>query len=114
MPSRSIRDDLRGLRFLRQDAASRYWLYEVKASLEDTGEFELTPKRNACRRQRVETRPAAVPDSLRIRTSFRRTAGSSCSCQIPWAMGSRNRFKQVGHGAVRFRFEHSSVKHTAS
>ena len=62
------------------------WLYEVKSSLEDTCEFELTPNEmrvaaSVSRRSRRRYRIL-----LTFRSSFRRTAGSSWSCQIPWPM----------------------------
>ena len=89
------------------------WLYEVKSSLEDTGEFELTPNemrvassvsRRGRRRYRILYVPFVfLPDSWYV-------------LQLPNPMSeeTRNRFKQVGHGSVRFRFEHSSVKYTGS
>ena len=49
------------------------WLYEVKSSMEDTGEFELTPNEMRVGRQHVEARSPTVPDSLR---SVRLFAGS--------------------------------------
>ena len=88
------------------------WLYEVKSSLEDTCEFELTPNemrvaasvsRRSRRRYRILYVPYVFsPDRWLI-------------LDLPNPMGdeTRSRFKQVGHGSVRFRFERSSAKHTA-
>ena len=89
------------------------WLYEVKSSLEDTCEFELTPNemrvaasvsRRGRRRYRILYVPYVFsPDRWLV-------------SELPNPMGdeTRGRFKQVGHGSVRFRFERSGVKHTAS
>ena len=89
------------------------WLYEVKSSLEDTREFELTPNemrvaasvsRRGRRRYRILYVPFVFsPDRWRVLV-----------LPNPMGDGTRNRFKQVGRGSVRFRFEHSSVKHVAS
>ena len=84
------------------------WLYEVKSSLEeDTGEFELTPN---------EMRVAAsVPKRGRRRyrilyVPFVFSPDRWTVLELPNPMGeaTRNRFKQVGHGSVRFRFLHST------
>ena len=88
-------------------------LYEVKSSLEDTGEFELTPNEmrvaaSVSRRGRRRYRILYVP------YVFSPDRWLVLQLPNPMGDGTRNRFKQVGHGAVRFRFEHSSVKHTAS
>ena len=89
------------------------WLYEVKSSLEDTGEFEMTPNEmrvaaSVSRRGRRRYRILYVP--------FVFSPDRWLVLELPNPMGdeTRNRFRQVGHGSVRFRFEHSSVKHTAS
>ena len=89
------------------------WLYEVKSSLEDTREFELTPNEmrvaaSVSRRGRRRYRILYVP--------FVFSPGRWRVLVLPNPMGdgTRNRFKQVGHGSVRFRFEHSNAKHTAS
>jgi hypothetical protein len=82
------------------------WLYEVKSSLEDTGEFEMTPNemrvaagtsRHGRRRYRVLYVPFVFsPDHWFV-------------LELPNPMddATRNRFRQVGQGSVRFRFEHS-------
>ena len=80
------------------------WLYEVKSSLEDAGEFELTPN---------EMRVAAsVPARGRRRYRilyvpfvFSPDRWMVLELPNPMGKGSRNRFKQVGRGSVRFRFE---------
>ena len=89
------------------------WLYEVKSSMEDTCEFELTPNemrvaasvsRRSRRRYRILYVPCVFsPDRWLV-------------SELPNPMGdeTRDRFKQVGHGSIRFRFERSGVKHTAS
>ena len=89
------------------------WLYEVKSSLEDTGEFELTPNemrvaasvsRRGRRRYRILYVPFVfLPDRWFV-----------LELPNPMSDETRNRFKPVGQGSVRFRFEHSRVKHTAS
>ena len=88
------------------------WLYEVKSSLEDTCEFELTPNEmrvaaSVSRRSRRRYRILYVPYVF--------SPDRWLVLELPNPMGdeTRNRFKQVGHGSVRFRFEHSSAKHTA-
>ena len=89
------------------------WLYEVKSSLEDTGEFELTPNemrvaasvsRRGRRRYRILYVPFVfLPDRWFV-----------LELPNPMSDDTRNRFKPVGQGSVRFRFEHFRVKHTAS
>ena len=88
------------------------WLYEVKSSLEDTCEFELTPNEmrvaaSVSRRSRRQYRILYVP--------FVFSPDRWLVLELPNPMGdeTRSRFKQVGHGSVRFRFEHSRVRHTA-
>ena len=82
------------------------WLYEVKSSLEDSREFELTPNemrvaatmsRRGRRRYRILYVPFVFsPDRWYV-------------LELPNPMGdeTRHRFKQVGRGSIRFRFEHS-------
>ena len=89
------------------------WLYEVKSSLEDTGEFELTPHEmrvaaSVPRRGRRRYRILYVP--------FVFTPDRWFVLELPNPMddGTRNRFKQVGRGSVRFRFERSTAKDTPS
>ena len=84
------------------------WLYEVKSSLEDTCEFELTPNEmrvaaSVSRRSRRRYRILYVP--------FVFSPDRWLVLELPNPMGdeTRGRFKQVGHGSVRFRFEHSGT-----
>ena len=86
-----------------------YWLYEVKSALKDTGEFELTANemrvaagasKDGRRRYRILYVPFVFsPDRWFV-------------LELPNPMGdaTRSRFRQVGQGSVRFRFEHSSGK----
>ena len=88
------------------------WLYEVKSSLEDTGEFELTAN---------EMRVAAsVPTHGRRRyrilyVPFVFSPDRWMVLELPNPMSdrTRNRFQQVGRGSVRFRFETSAAKQTS-
>ena len=84
------------------------WLYEVKSSLADSGEFELTsnemrvaasvPARGR-RRYRILYVPFVFsPDRWRV-----------LELPNPMGEGSRNRFRQVGRGSVRFQFEISAM-----
>ncbi len=89
------------------------WLYEVKSSMEDTGEFELTPNEmrvaaSMSRRGRRRYRILYVP--------FVFSPDRWCVLELPNPMGdgTRDRFKQVGRGSVRFRFEHSTATRTSS
>ena len=91
----------------------REWLYEVKSSLEDTREFELTANemrvaasasKGGRRRYRILYVPFVFsPDRWFV-----------LELPNPMGDGTRNRFRQVGRGAVRFRFEHSSVRQKPS
>ena len=84
------------------------WLYEVKSSLADAREFELTPN---------EMRVAAsVPARGRRRYRilyvpfvFSPDRWMVLELPNPMGAGSRNRFKQVGRGSVRFQFEASRL-----
>jgi len=85
------------------------WLYEVKSSLEDTGEFELTQNEmrvaasiptHAHRKYRIFYVPFVFsPDRWAV-------------LELPNPMDekSRNQFKQLGSGSVRFQFEKSAMK----
>lgn len=85
------------------------WLYEVKSSLENTGEFELTPN---------EMRVAArVPPHGRRRYRILYVPFVFCPdrwmvLELPNPMGdgTRNRFQQIGQGSVRFRFQHPTIE----
>lgn len=80
------------------------WLYEVKSTLEDSGEFELTANelrvaggasKDGRRRYRILYAPYVFsPDRW-------------CVLELPNPMGetTRNRFTTVGRGSVRLRFE---------
>ena len=89
------------------------WLYEVKSSIEDTCEFELTPNEmrvaaSVSRRGRRRYRILYVP--------FVFSPARWLVLELPNPMGdeTRSRFTQVGRGSVRFRFEHTGGKHSAS
>ena len=82
------------------------WLYEVKSALEDTGEFELTANEmrvaaGASKDGRRRYRILYVPFVFSPERWF--------VLELPNPMGdaTRSRFRQVGQGSVRFRFEHS-------
>jgi len=80
------------------------WLYEVKSSLEDSGEFELTANelrvassaaKDRSRRYRILYVPFVFsPDKWYV-------------AELPNPMGekTRHRFEPMGRGSVRFRFE---------
>ena len=89
------------------------WLYEVKSSLEDTCEFELTPNEmrvaaSVSRRSRRRYRVLYVPFVFSPERWF--------VLELPNPMGdeTRSRFKQVGRGSVRFRFEQQGQTHSAA
>ena len=89
----------------------REWLYEVKSSLEDTREFELTPNEmrvaaSTSRRSRRQYRILYVP------FVFSPDRWHVLELPNPMGEGAGHRFKHVGRGSIRFRFEHS--KHTVS
>ena len=85
------------------------WLYEVKSSKVNDGEFELTPNEmrvaasipaRGRRRYRILYVPFVFsPDQWMV-----------LELPNPMGKGSHNCFKQVGRGSVRFRFETSSTK----
>ena len=82
------------------------WLYEVKSSLEDAGEFELTPNEMRV----AASLPARGRRRYRILyVPFVFSPDRWMVLELPNPMGedSRNRFKQVGRSSVRFRFETS-------
>jgi hypothetical protein len=96
-------DDAAGYDFLVKTPKA-VWLYEVKSSLEDTGEFELTANqlrvagtasKDGRRRYRVLYVPYVFsPDKWFV-------------LELPNPMGerTRNQFETVGRGSVRLRFE---------
>lgn len=85
------------------------WLYEVKSSLDESREFELTPN---------EMRVAAsIPTYGRRRyrilyVPFVFSPDGWMVLELPNPMDqrTRNRFTQVGRGTVRFRFERSVAR----
>lgn len=96
-------DDSSGFDF-RVKTPQAEWLYEVKSSLEDSGEFELTANelrvagsasKDGRRRYRILYVPYVfTPDKWYV-------------LELPNPMGeaTRNRFITVGRGSVRLRFE---------
>ena len=96
-------DDTAGYDFLIKTPQAD-WLYEVKSSLEDRGEFELTAN---------ELRVASVASKdgrRRFRILYVPYVFSPdkwCVLELPNPMGetTRNRYTMIGGGAVRFRFE---------
>ncbi|MXY54177.1 MAG: DUF3883 domain-containing protein [Gammaproteobacteria bacterium] len=99
-------DDAAGYDF-RLSTPRVEWLYEVKSAIEDTGEFELTPNEmrvaaSASKDVRHRYRILYVPFVFSPDRWF--------VLELPNPMGdtTRNRFRQVGQGSIRFRFEHSA------
>lgn len=80
------------------------WLYEVKSSLEDTGEFELTANE-------LRVASGASKDGRRryriLYVPYVFSPDRWCVLELPNPMGetTRNRFTTVGRGSVRLRFE---------
>ncbi|MDP6723057.1 MAG: DUF3883 domain-containing protein, partial [Pirellulaceae bacterium] len=96
-------DDATGFDFLVKTPQVE-WLYEVKSTLEDSGEFELTANElrvasGASKDGRRRYRILYVPYVFR--------PDRWCVLELPNPMGetTRNRFTVVGRGSVRFRFE---------
>lgn len=98
-------DDAAGYDFLvRTTTPLVDWLYEVKSSMEDSGEFELTANelrvaasasKDGRRRYRILYVPYVfTPDKWHV-------------LELPNPMGERTRtmFETVGRGSVRMRFE---------
>ena len=103
-------DDMAGYDFCVKMPRAE-WLYEVKSSLEDTCEFELTPNEmgvaaSTSRRSRRQYRILYVP------FVFSPDRWHVLELPNPMGHGTRHRFKQVGRASIRFRFERS--KHTLS
>ena len=84
------------------------WLYEVKSSTADTGEFELTPNemRVAARMPRRGRRRYRV---LYVPFVFSPDRWMVLELPNPLSDDTRSRFKQIGRGSVRFKFEYSST-----
>ena len=102
-------DDAAGYDFCVRTAHAE-WLYEVKSSPEDACEFELTANEmrvaaSVSRRGRRRYRILYVP------FVFSPDRWLVLELPNPMGDGTRNRFKAVGQGSVRFRFEHSAVRH---
>ena len=80
------------------------WLYEVKSSLEDSGEFEITPNE-------LRVAGGASKDGRRryriLYVPFVLSPDRWCVLELPNPMGetTRNRFITVGRGSVRLKFE---------
>ena len=105
-------DDTAGYDFCVETPRAE-WLYEVKSSMGDTCEFELTPNEmrvaaSVSRRGRLRYRVLYVPFVFSPDRWF--------VLELPNPMddGTRNRFKQVGRGSIRFRFERSMVTKASS
>ena len=88
----------------RVETPQAEWLYEVKSSLEDTGEFELTANE-------LHVASRASKDGRRryriLYVPFVFSPERWCVLELPNPMGeaTRSRFREVGQGSVRFRFE---------
>jgi hypothetical protein len=96
-------DDSSGYDFLVRTPQAD-WLYEVKSSLEDGGEFELTANElrvasSAAKDGRRRYRILYVPHTFSPDKWF--------VLELPNPMGerSRNQFETVGRGSLRLRFE---------
>ena len=80
------------------------WLYEVKSTLENSGEFELTANE-------MRLASSAFKDGKRryriLYVPYVFSPNRWFVLELPNPMGeaTRNRFETVGRGAVRFRFE---------
>ena len=89
---------------LRVETPQAEWLYEVKSTLEDSGEFELTANeirvasgasKDRSRRYRILYVPHVFsPDKW-------------CVLELPNPMGekTRNRFKTIRRGSLRLKIE---------
>jgi hypothetical protein len=96
-------DDSAGYDFLVKTPQAD-WLYEVKSSMEDSEEFELTAN---------ELRVASVAskDGRRryriLYVPYVFSPDKWCVLELPNPMGeaTRNRFTMIGRGSVRLRFE---------
>lgn len=79
------------------------WLYEVKSSLEDSGEFELTANE-------IRVASEATRDTRRryriLYVPYVFSPNRWCVLELPNPMGerTRNQFQTVGRGSVRLRF----------
>ncbi len=96
-------NDMAGFDFLVKTSAAD-WLYEVKSSREDSGEFELTANElhvasGASKDRRQRYRILYVPYVF--------SPDKWCVLELPNPMGetTHNKFAMVGRGSVRLRFE---------
>ena len=90
----------------------REWLYEVKSSLEDAGEFELTPNEMRVAAS-VPTRGRRQYRILYVPFVFSPDHWMVLDLPNPMGEGSRNQFKQIGRGSVRFQFETSALQRSS-
>ena len=96
-------DDAAGYDFLVKTPQAN-WLYEVKSSLEDSGEFELTANE-------LRVASGASKDGRRryriLYVPYVFSPDKWCVFELPNPMGetTRNRFAMVGRGSVRLRFD---------
>ena len=80
------------------------WLYEVKSSLEDSCEFEMTANE-------MQVASGASKDGRRryriLYVPFVFSPDRWCVLELPNPMGgtTRTQFKEIGRGSIRFRFE---------
>ena len=102
----SVGDDAAGYDF-RVSTPRVDWLYEVKSAIEDTCEFELTPNE-------IRVAAGASKDGRRryriLYVPFVFSPDRWFVLELPNPMGdsTRHRFRQVGQGSIRFRFEQSA------
>ena len=96
-------NDAAGYDFLVKTTQAE-WLYEVKSSLEDSGEFELTANE-------LRVASSASKDGRRryriLYVPYVFSPGKWYVLELPNPMGeaTRNRFTMIGRGSVRLRFE---------
>jgi len=96
-------DDRVGYDFLVKTSQAD-WMYEVKSTLEDSSEFELTANE-------LRVASGASKDGRRryriLYVPYVFSPDKWCVLELPNPMGeaTRNRFTMVGRGSVRLRFE---------
>ena len=96
-------DDTAGYDFLVKTPRAN-WLYEVKSSLEDSGEFELTANE-------LQVASSALKDGRRryriLYVPYVFSPEKWYVLELPNPMGvtTRNRYSIIGRGSVRLRFE---------
>ena len=96
-------DDTAGYDFLVKTPQAD-WLYEVKSSLEDSGEFELTA--NEHRIASIESKDGRRRYRI-LYVPYVFSPEEWYVLELPNPMGetTRKKFSRVGRGSVRFRFE---------